>query len=248
MPRQPRFYYPGAVLHVIQRGNDRSPVFAGARDCLFYLDCLADGARNHGVAIHAYVLMGNHVHLLVSPSHANAVPRMMQSVGRRYVGRFNALHERTGTLWEGRYKATLVDSEAYMFSCHRYIELNPVRAGMVTEPGDYRWSSYRANAYGAIDSVVTAHPMFLALAKHEDERHDTYRRLFGEQPLSEEIVRAIRDATQFEWMLGGETFKQRAARLTDRRAERLPLGRRKTEPGSEAPPPGRRKSSLTLLL
>ena len=246
MPRQPRFYYPGAVLHVIQRGNDRAPVFAGVDDRRFYLDCLGDAASTHGVAIHAYVLMDNHVHLLASPNHAQAVPRMMQSLGRRYVGGFNFLHERTGTLWEGRYKATLVDNEAYLFSCHRYIELNPVRAGMVASPADYRWSSYRVNAYGADDSIVTPHPMFVALSEHPEERHDIYRRLFGE-PLSEDVVRAIRDATQFEWVLGDEGFKRRAARLADRRAERLPRGRRKAETGSETAFSATEKSSLTLF-
>jgi len=234
MPRLPRFYFPGAVLHVIQRGNDREPVFAGIHDRRFYLDCLGDAASTHGVAIHAYVLMNNHVHLLASPDHAEAVPKMMQSMGRRYVGRFNFLHERTGTLWEGRYKATLVDDVTYLFSCHRYIELNPVRAGIVVSPADYRWSSYRANACGAPDRIVTAHPMYIALAERPEERHRTYRRLFGE-PMSEEVVRAIRDATQFQWVLGDEEFKRRTKQLTERRAERLPRGRRKAETESEHP-------------
>ena len=226
MPRQPRFYYPGAVLHVIHRGNNRGSVFSGVDDCRFYLRCLEDAARAHGVAIHAYVLMNNHVHLLASPDHAQAVPRMMQTLGRRYVARFNCMHERTGTLWEGRYKAALVDTEAYLFICHRYVELNPVRAGIVTAPSDYRWSSHRANAYGVHDSVVTPHEMFLALAKRADERRDIYRRSFG-QPLAQEAVDAIRDAAQFEWALGDEGFRRRAAQLAGRRAERLPLGRGK---------------------
>ena len=156
----------------------------------------------------------------------------MQSLGRRYVGRFNSLRERTGTLWEGRYKATLVDNEAYLFRCHRYVELNPVRAGVVTSPAEYRWSSYRANALGARDAIVTPHPMFLALADRPDERHDVYRRLFGET-LSEDVVRAIRDATQFEWVLGDEGFKRRAERLADRRVDRLPLGRPRVEAQAE---------------
>ncbi len=246
MPRQPRFYYPNAVLHLIQRGNDRAPVFADADDRRFYLHFLEYAAREHGVAIHAYVLMDNHVHLLVSPDHLMAVPRMMQSLGRRYVGRFNFLHERSGTLWEGRYKAALVDSETYLFTCHRYIELNPVRAGMVASPRDYRWSSYRANAYGAHDSIVTPHSMFLDLAPCGEERHNLYRRLFGE-PIAEDAMQAIRDATQFEWMLGSDSFKRRMGKLTGRRAERLAKGRRKSGSAPTTPSELREKSPLLLF-
>jgi putative transposase len=227
MPRQPRFYYPGAVLHIVQRGNNRARVFASAQDHRFYLDCLRDAAHSHDVAIHGYVLMTNHVHLLASPGHADALPRMMQTVGRRYVGRFNFLHQRTGTLWEGRYKATLVETEAYLFTCLRYIELNPVRAGMVAAPGEYRWSSHRGNAFGDNDPVLTPHPSFLALAPAPEERRDAYRALFGE-PLAEDVVRAIRDATQFEWALGSAPFREHVEDLTGRRASRLPMGRRPT--------------------
>ncbi len=228
MPRQPRFYYAGAVLHIVQRGNNRAPVFASAQDRRFYLDCLRDASRTHDVAIHGYVLMSNHVHLLASPGHAEALPRMMQTVGRRYVGRFNFRHRRTGTLWEGRYKATLVETEAYLFTCLRYVELNPVRARMVATPGEYRWSSYRGNAFGEDDPVLTPHPSFLALAASPEERRDAYRALFGE-PLAEDAVRAIRDATQFEWALGSASFCQHVAARTGRRAGRLPMGRRRTD-------------------
>ncbi|HET8877660.1 MAG TPA: transposase [Casimicrobiaceae bacterium] len=224
MPRQPRFYYSGAVLHVVQRGNNRAPVFTSAADHRFYLDCLRDASRTHEVTIHAYVLMTNHVHILASPAHERALPRMMQTVGRRYVGRFNFLQRRTGTLWEGRYKATLVDREAYLFSCLRYIELNPVRACMVPTPGDYRWSSHRANAFGDDDPVITPHPSFLALGSTNEERRDTYLRMFGE-PLHAETVRAIRDATQFEWALGDAAFREVVETRTGRRAHRLPIGR-----------------------
>jgi len=200
MPRQPRFHYSGAVLHVIQRGNNRAPVFTCAADHRFYLDCLRDASRTHEVAIHAYVMMTNHVHILASPAHAQSLPRMMQSVGRRYVGRFNSLQQRTGTLWQGRYKATLVDTESYLISCLRYIELNPVRAHIVARPGEYRWSSHRANALGDVDPVITPHPLFLTLGLTDEERRDDYRRMFGE-PLAAETVQAIRDATHFEWAL-----------------------------------------------
>ena len=229
MPRHPRFYYPGAVLHVVQRGNDRARVFTRATDYRFYLDCLGEASLTHGVSIHAYVLMSNHVHLLVSPGHAQALPRMMQTLGSRYVSRFNFMHERTGTLWEGRYKATLVDSEVYLFTCLRYIELNPVRAGMVARPADYRWSSHRANAFGDNDPLVTPHPLLLALAPAAEERRDLYRSMFG-QSMTEDTINAIRDATQFEWALGGAAFRQRIEANTGRRADRLPMGRPRKGP------------------
>jgi len=235
MPRQPRFYYPGAVLHVIQRGNDRAPVFTRANEHRFYLDCLRDASRAHDVSIHAYVLMTNHVHLLASPGHAQGLPRMMQTLGRRYVGWFNFLHRRAGTLWEGRYKAALVDTEAYLFDCLRYIELNPVRARMVAAPADYRWSSHRANAWGDNDPVLTSHPLFLSLAARAEERRDIYRRMFG-QPVPEGAIKAIRDATQLEWALGDIAFRERAEARTGRRADRLPMGRPRTD--------GERKSRL----
>lgn len=227
MPRQPRFYYPGAVLHVVQRGNNREPVFMSDRDRHFFLDCLRDAARTHDVAIHAYVLMTNHVHLLASPGHAQALPRMMQTVGRRYVGRFNFLYRRTGTLWEGRYKAALVETEAYLFTCLRYIELNPVRAQMVAAPVEYRWSSHRANALGDDDPVLTPHPVFLALGRDPEARRFAYRSSFGE-PLTEDAIRTIRDATQFEWVLGGRPFRENVEAGTGRRADRLPMGRPRT--------------------
>jgi REP-associated tyrosine transposase len=233
MPRQPRFYFPGAVLHIVQRGNDRAPVFTSASEHRFYLDCLRDASRTHDVSIHAYVLMTNHVHLLASPGNAQGLPRMMQMLGRRYVGRFNFLHGRTGTLWEGRYKATLVDTEAYLFACLRYIELNPVRAGMVTGPADHRWSSHRANACGDNDSVVTPHASFLSLAASSEERCNVYRRMFG-QPVPEDAIRAIRDATQFEWALGDIVFRKRVEAWTGRRADRLPMGRPRSDGGQKS--------------
>jgi putative transposase len=232
MPRQPRFYYPGAVLHVIQRGNDGGAVFACARDHRFYLDCLLEASRKHDASIHAYVLMTNHVHMLVSPGHAHAIPRMVQTLGRKYVGRYNVLHARTGTLWEGRYKATLVDTDAYLLACYRYIELNPVRARMVATPAEYRWSSHRINAYGDHDPVVTPHATFLALASGAAQRRDAYRRIF-DQPLPEDTVKAIREATRFEWALGSAAFRTMAEASTGRRADRLPKGRPRPAAGQE---------------
>ena len=157
MPRLPRFFVPCTPLHVIQRGNDRAPIFGGVADLAFFRGCLAHAARRHAVAIHAYVLMTNHVHLLVTPTFAMSVPKMMQSIGRIYVQYFNSVYRRTGTLWEGRYKAAIVDDERYLLTCMRYIELNPVRAHMAASPGDFGWSSFRANACGAPDDLVVPH-------------------------------------------------------------------------------------------
>ena len=148
MARHPRFILPGQPQHVIQRGNNRQPIFVTTRDYEFYLEKLMDAANEHECEIHAYVLMTNHVHLLVSPARIESLGKMMQMLGRYYVQYFNYTHQRTGTLWEGRYKSSLISSEQYLFRCMRYIELNPLRAGMVTEPSDYHWSSYRHNALG----------------------------------------------------------------------------------------------------
>ena len=149
MARLGRYLLPEQPLHVIQRGNNRAPIFFGVEDYARYRAWLAAAAAEYGCAIHAYVLMTNHVHLLVTPRQAESLPRAMQSLGRRYVRYVNAAYHRTGTLWEGRYRAAPIDSEAYLLACSRYIELNPVRAGMVRHPRDYRWSSWHANAQGA---------------------------------------------------------------------------------------------------
>jgi putative transposase len=229
MPRQPRFWFPGAVLHVVQRGNNRAPVFVDDDDRHRFVDDLLVATCKHRVAVHAYVLMTNHVHLLATPLDADAMPRTMQTAGRRYVGRFNRVHSRTGTLWEGRYKAALVDTDRYFFTCMRYIELNPLRAGIVGRPEDYRWSSHRANACCAEDRLVTFHTLYSSLGGTAESRCDVYRRMF-ERALHEHELHAIRDATQFEWALAGEPFRQMAEALAGRRATRLPMGPRPRAP------------------
>ena len=145
MPRKPRMFLAGVPCHIIARGNNRSVCFYADADYLFYLECLNDACIKYGTVIHAYVLMTNHVHLLITPSTTSAIPKVMQSVGRRYVQYINKTYRRSGTLWEGRYKASSVDAEAYLLACYRYIELNPVRANMVKQPIEYRWSSYAVN-------------------------------------------------------------------------------------------------------
>lgn len=222
--RLPRFFVSGQSLHIIQRGNNREATFAAEDDFHFYLDCLKDAANTHGLAIHAYVLMTNHVHLLASPEREISLPKTLQSVGRRYVRYFNHAYGRTGTLWEGRYKATLIDAEAYLFTCTRYIEMNPVRAGMVSQPEDYPWSSYRANAQGETADWLTPHRLYRRLGKTATERLAAYRQLF-QSTLSEADVESIREATNKAWVLGNDRFRAKVEMLSGRRASPLPKGR-----------------------
>ncbi|MEO8162047.1 MAG: transposase, partial [Arenimonas sp.] len=183
MARVPRIDLPGIALHIVQRGNDRQACFADDADYLHYRQELGEAALEHECALHAYVLMTNHVHLLLTPQAPGASSRMMQAIGRRYVGRFNARYQRTGTLWEGRFKSVLVDSERYVLSCYRYIELNPVRAGMAATALDYRWSSHRHNGRGVSDPRIKPHPTYLALGATEAERLKAYRQLVDEEGL-----------------------------------------------------------------
>lgn len=205
MPRPPRLEIPGVPLHVIQRGNNRAACFFGDIDRLFYLKCLAQAASRRNCAIHAYVLMTNHVHLLVTPGETGAVAATLQDVGRRYVRVINTLHGRTGTLWGGRFKSSLVDTEAYLLTCHRYIELNPVRAGLVGDPEDYLWSSHGHYAGGGTNNLVTEHPVFLGLGATRTERQAAFRQLFRAD-LDDATIAKIREAANAGCALGSETF------------------------------------------
>ena len=170
MPRRSRIRLPGLPLHTVQRGVNRTACFLSDGDRMHYLDLLGRAAAGEGCSVHAYVLMSNHVHMLVSPSEPSSPSRMMKRLGEVYVAHFNKRHGRTGTLWEGRFKSSVVDSALYLLQCYRYIELNPVRAGMVTRPRDHPWSSYRANAEGAASILLTPHPEYIALAATVEER------------------------------------------------------------------------------
>lgn len=208
MPRLPRFNIAGMPQHVIQRGNNRQACFYAADDFEFYLDCLRDAAATADCDVHAYVLMTNHVHLLVTPQQDHALSKLMQAVGRRYVRYINRRYQRTGTLWEGRYRASLVDSDRYLLTCYRYIELNPVRArGMVGAPADYHWSSHKANAYGEGGQWLTPHPEYLRLGKTASARQSAYRDLFAEV-LPGEVLRDIRQSTSQGVVLGSKRFRQ----------------------------------------
>ena len=224
MARLPRYFVEGQPQHVIQRGNNRSPIFASDNDYEFFLACLREAANSHGCSVHAYVLMTNHIHLLATPATASSLPKVLQSVGRRYVQHFNHAYRRTGTLWEGRYRATVIDSERYLLTCMRYIELNPVRAGMIADPGDYRWSSYAANALGHAPGWLVSHPLYERLGSGPSERCAAYRDLFRIH-LSTGEAEAIREATNKAWGLGNDGFRGEIEALAGRRAGPKPRGR-----------------------
>ncbi len=223
MARLPRFVLPGQPQHVIQRGNNRSVIFVGDEDYQYYLDILQEACKKHQCDIHAYVLMTNHVHLLITPHTENGISKVMQILGRHYVQYFNYQYQRTGTLWEGRYKATLLDSEQYLLVCSRYIELNPVRANMVKQPEDYPWSSYRANALGQNDPLLTTHKTYQLLAKGTEERCRNYRALF-EHHIDDKQLDDIRQATNKAWVLGNDKFRSQIEELTKRQATPKPKG------------------------
>ena len=180
MPRRPRSFSPSIPVHVVQRGVDRRPCFRQDKDYRSYLAALRETADHYGVAIHAYVLMTNHVHILVSPEHEESISQMMQQLGRKYVRYFNKEHGRTGTLWEGRFRSSVIRSDRYLFACYRYIELNPVRANLVQSPRQYRWSSYRVNAMARSDGLIRPSPMWLALGNTAPERSKRYQRIFAD--------------------------------------------------------------------
>ena len=192
MPRPPRYEIADIPQHVVQRGHNRRRVFFSARDRYRYLEWLARAARECSCAVHAYVLMGNHVHLLVTPRLPLAISEMMQGLGTRYARYINDRRERRGALWEGRHKACLVDTESYFLACHRYIELNPVRAGIVDDPARYRWSSFRSNALGRSDPLVTRHPVYESLGRDRASCVSAYRELFATDLTSAELEQ-IRD-------------------------------------------------------
>ena len=198
MARLPRIVIPGQPQHVIQRGNNRDVIFVSNEDYRFYLEKLQYACTKYNCNLHAYVLMTNHVHLLITPQTIDGVSKVMQSIGRYYVQYFNYTYDRTGTLWEGRYKATLIDSEAYLLTCSRYIELNPVRAKMVSHPSEYPWSSYQSNALGKDNSLITFHLLYKRLGKTGEERQKNYRQLFRLHIADKTLVE-IRDATNKAW-------------------------------------------------
>jgi len=224
MPRRARLALPGIPWHIIQRGNNRAVCFHAEEDYQFYLHYLNEFADKFGCAIHAYVLMTNHVHLLLTPAKADSAGLMMKHLGQRYVQYINRTYQRSGTLWEGRFRSCLTQTEDYVLACYRYIELNPVRAGMVMKPQDYRWSSYHANGLGKPSMIITPHEQYMHLARNDAERREAYRALFRAH-VDEALTDEIRDATNGNFVLGGRKFQAQIAKALGRPVTRGEAGR-----------------------
>lgn len=225
--RRPLRYCPAGIpVHVIQRGVNRCLCFADDDDRAVYIRILAEGAEAQNVDIHAWVLMPNHVHLLTTPRNDRRVSLMMQHLGRNYVRYFNRRHSRTGTLWEGRFRSSLIQSDRYLLACQRYIELNPVRAGIVRYPSEYHWSSYHSNALGVSSSFIKPHEIYLSLGKDEERRRFAYLRLFDEA-LSDEQIDAIRYAANKGFAFGTDEFKSLIESQSGQRSYLMKTGPKK---------------------
>ena len=227
MARLPRYVIPGQPQHIIQRGNNRQLIFAAEADYQFFRDAMVEAAGRFGLAIHAYAWMPNHIHLLATPTDTDSISKTFQSAGRKYVQYFNDTYRRSGTLWEGRYRATVVDSERYLLSVMRYIELNPVRAGMVASARDYPWSSHRHYAYGdsGPNLIWLIEPdQYLKLERSDPARRLAYRDLFKTGIDAEELA-TIRASTHKGWALGDARFRHMIETVGARRAPPAPRGR-----------------------
>ena len=231
MARLPRYVIPSQPQHIIQRGNNRQVIFAADADYQFFRDALIDAAAKHGLLIHAYVWMTNHIHLLATPQYEDSISKVFQSVGRKYVQYFNFTYKRSGTLWEGRYRATIVDSEQYLLKLMRYIELNPVRANMTQHPADYPWSSYVFNAEGKLglnSDWLVPHNEYLRLGQNDVERQVAYQQLLNVNLSTNDLVQ-IRECTHKGWALGSLRFIDEIEHLTNRQASSKGIGRPKKE-------------------
>jgi putative transposase len=226
MARLPRFCPPGIPQHVIQRGNNRSICFVTEQDYAAFANWLKQYSKEFHVAIHAWVFLTNHVHLLVTPNSWEGLSLMMQALGRHYVRYFNYRYRRTGTLWEGRFKSSLVQSEIYLLQCYRYIELNPVRANMIGDPAGYTWSSYRCNGLGVETELCTPHAEYIKLAKNKAERLQAYRNLFNTK-IDGELLEQIRGSVNKGLALGNDRFKDEIEKLFGRRVKPANMGRPK---------------------
>ena len=224
MARLPRLTVPGYPHHVIQRGNNRQAIFATQADYRALFELLADNAKKFDVAVHAYVLMSNHFHLLATPQTADGLPKMMQAVGRSYVRYFNDAQKRTGTLWEGRYKSTVIQADRYLLACMAYIDLNPVRAGLLVQPQDYPWSSHVHYLGVRSDRLITPHALYWALGNTPFAREAAYAELVhnGINPVQQA---ALTEAAQSGWALGEADFVADLQKRTERRVIKIGAGR-----------------------
>ncbi len=226
MPRRARLIIPEIPTHVIQRGNNRQACFYSVEDYFFYLDHLAEQSKKAGCAVHAYCLMTNHVHLLLTPMREDSVGLMMKGLGQRYVQYINRTYQRSGTLWEGRYKSCITREETYILACYRYIELNPVRACIVEHPAEYRWSSYRFNAQDEHSSFLVRHAAFEGLGASDTSQREAYRNLFRTE-VGHSIVDEIRQATHGNYALGSSRFKAEVELALGRQVSKGKVGRKK---------------------
>ena len=224
MARLPRYTIINQLQHIIQQGRDGQQIFFEDQDYQYFRDCRDAAAYNYGLKVHAYVLMPDHVHILATPGNTDSVSRTVQSIGRNYVQYYNECYNGTGTLWEGRYRATVVDEKSYLLLCSQYVETNPVRAGLVKHPRDYRWSSYACNASGSDDDVITAHRLYKKLGADNAARAKAYRALFKKK-LDADTIQMITESTLKGWALGDEKFARKIEKLSGRRARQLPKGR-----------------------
>jgi putative transposase len=224
MPRRPRIQLDRVPLHIVQRGHNREACFFAEADYQHYLHWLGEALVETECELHSYALMTNHVHLLLTPRRAEAVPRLIMSLGRRYVQYINRTYDRDGTLWESRYKSSVVQAQSYLLTCQRYIELNPVRAALVDDPAHYRWSSYRHNARGQADSVIAPHPLYTAMGTTARARQTAYRALFR-TPLDSDVIDDIRLALNQNQPLGNSRFYAQIERRLGERREARPRGR-----------------------
>jgi putative transposase len=205
MPRRARHYIAGHPYHIVQQGNNRQSCFIETEDYQCYLALWEEASKRYGVSMHAYCLMTNHIHLLATPKVKESISSAMRAVGSRYAQYVNRKYRRTGTLWEGRHRASLVQAERYMLSCYRYVERNPVRAGIVSRPDDYRWSSYGVNGWGR-HSWLKSHEAYLGLGKNVEERSYFYRELCKES-LNDDVIALIRRASHFGQPVGDDEFR-----------------------------------------
>lgn len=224
MPRHARIIVPGAAVHLMQRGNNRSDCFFAEQDRSFYLFHLARLLARARCALHAYCLMTNHVHLLVTARDADSCATLMKHLHQLHTQYINRTYRRSGGLWDGRYKSCLVQSEGYLLTCYRYIELNPVRAGLATKAADYPWSSFRANAHGEACDFLAAHYEYSALGESADDRRIAYRGLFGSHG-DAAVFDDIRKATNAGYVVGDSRFKTLVAGMLGRRVEHGRPGR-----------------------
>lgn len=233
MPRKPRYFLACVPCHVVQRGHNREPCFAAADDYRYYLQCLRQAGLKYQVAIHAYVLMTNHVHLLLTPATAEGIPQLMQSLGRRYVQYVNVSYRRSGTLWEGRFRASLIDTERYLLSCYCYIELNPIRAGMVAKAEDYPWSSFGANGWGHEDRLSQPHEIYQLLGATPEEQQRRYRELLA--GLDDQRLQELRTGLNRCVPVGNDRFKDAVDQRLQRRISYRPRGWPRKEAADSSP-------------